>query len=389
MPTLLGITKYCSNNMVSNNKILNSFLLLGVISFMLISSIMSGIEMSSTYISAGFVFVLLVNTLLSSQLRVTGYMGIIVVALLGHLFATTDKITSVILMVSIMFLYEMMKQYDFSYKIVIYPFLLLVVIGFVFTLPQMLNSLLVAHANRSDLYEGIFINANSNAAFYLMAIMSAVLFLETPYLRNIFVVICIICVYSCGSRNGILCLFTSLLFYELLKSKYHRYTIGVFFLILLAAVFYLVFVEVTHSIDFKFMGKDGNSAGRSEQIIYIINHFSVNLFGYGKDVINGATVKLQGFVVHNFYVCSLYSSGIIIMAAYLYFIYNLFHKLCSLAAKAFLLSFNIYFFFEPGLCYYYAFINVFPIVIALLKYNEERMQIVLGENDKYCDYGYN
>ena len=111
MPTLLGITKYCSNNMVSNNKILNSFLLLGVISFMLISSIMRGIEMSSIYISAGFVFVLLVNTLLSSQLRVTVYMVIIVVALLGHLFTTTDKITSVILMVLLPVQLELLLQF--------------------------------------------------------------------------------------------------------------------------------------------------------------------------------------------------------------------------------------------------------------------------------------
>ena len=50
---------------------------------------------------------------------------------------------------------------------------------------------------------------------------------------------------------------------------------------------------------------------------------------------------------------------------------------------------NLYFFFEPGLCYYISFSNIFPIIVVLLKYNEEKMQTELGENDKYCDYGYN
>ena len=61
----------------------------------------------------------------------------------------------------------------------------------------------------------------------------------------------------------------------------------------------------------------------------------------------------------------------------------------TIAILPFLLSFNLYFFFEPGLCYYISFSNIFPIIVVLLKYNEEKMQIELGENDKYCDYGYN
>ena len=77
------------------------------------------------------------------------------------------------------------------------------------------------------------------------------------------------------------------------------------------------------------------------------------------------------------------------MGGYIYFVCNLFNRLRSDVAKSFLLSFNLYFFFEPGLCYYISFTNIFPIIIALLKYNEERMQIEIGENDKYCDYGYN
>ena len=92
------------------------------------------------------------------------------------------------------------------------------------------------------------------------------------------------------------------------------------------------------------LGKGGDSAGRSQQVIYIINHYSVNLFGYGKNIINMATVKLQGYAVHNLWVSSLYSSGLLIMGGYIYFICNLFNRLKSDVAKSFLLSFNLHFF---------------------------------------------
>lgn len=121
------------------------------------------------------------------------------------------------------------------------------------------------------------------------------------------------------------------------------------------------------------MGKGGDSAGRSQQVVHIINNYSINLFGYGKNVINMATVKLQGYAVHNFWVSSLYSSGLLIMGGYIYFICNLFNRLKSDVAKSFLLSFNLYFFFEPGLCYYISFSNIFPIIVVLLQDNQERL----------------
>lgn len=375
--------------MFSNNVSINSSLLLVLSSMLFLPILLTSKTDFFTYASSAAAIVLLINTMLAYSFRLNKYSVFMIVAFLLHLFFTPDKFTTVLFMVTNLFLFEVLKQYDFSYKYVIYPFLAFTFVSFIVTIPQFFNVLHVGQLNRSLLYEGLTTNANSNSTLYLLTIMSSLLFIRTPYLRKILIGISLLCIIASGSRNGILSLFTAIWFYYVLNSKFRKWTLCSFFVLLFMFTVYLVFIEATKTVDFAYMGKGGDSAGRSQQVIYIINHYSVNLFGYGKNIINMATVKLQGYAVHNFWVSSLYSSGLLIMGGYIYFICNLFNRLKSDVAKSFLLSFNLHFFFEPGLCYYISFSNIFPIIVVLLKYNEEKMQIELGENDKYCDYGYN
>ena len=300
--------------MFSNNISINSSLLL-VLSIMLFLPILLTSKSDFfTYASSAAAIVLLINTMLSYSFRLNKYSVFMIVAFLLHLFFTPDKLTAVLFMVTNLFLFEVLKQYDFSYKYVIYPFLAFTFIAFIVTIPQFFNVLLVGQLNRSLLYEGLTTNANSNASLYLVTIMSSLLFIKTPYLRKILIVISLSCIIASGSRNGILALFTTLGFYYVLNSRFQKWTLCSFFVLLLMFTLYLVFIEATKTVEFNYMGKGGDSAGRSQQVIYIINHYSVNLFGYGKNIINMATVKLQGYAVHNFWVSSLYSSGLLLWA---------------------------------------------------------------------------
>lgn len=327
----------------------------------------------NTYACAGTVLMLLFNTILSCNYKISRFASFMLVAMVLHFFLTPDKVTAVFLMVSNLLLFEIMKQYEFSYKIVIYPFLCIALFAFILTLPQLLHVIFESHVSRSTLYEGIFYNSNSASSYYIVVVLCTLLFVKTPYLRLLFLAISLLIIVASGCRSGLLTLFTASLFYILLKSKFHKFTIYVFFFLLFAFTYYLVFIEGTSAISFDYMGKGGDSAGRSAQIIYIINKYSVNLFGYGKNIINADSVKNQGFAVHNFWICSLYSSGLIILLGYTYFMCKLFYSVKSHVAKAFLLSLNLAFFFEPGVCYYISFSNIFPIVVVLLQEGQEQV----------------
>lgn len=358
--------------MLSNNVNVNSMLLVLALAFMLIPSTLDSKESIFFYISLGFCCILLLNTVITAYFRFSRYMVIMFSIFFAHWLFTPDNLLQVSLFVTTMLLFEILKIYDFSYKYIVYPFLAFSAIGFVITLPDMLSALVSVNVGRGDLYKGLYNNANTTSTMSMIVAMSAFLFLKTTYIKKIFISCALISVLATGCRGGILSLCMCVIFYLLLKRKKQKLAFFIFLLFLVVAFLYMVLIEAQHLMDFNYMGKGADSAGRSLQILYVINHFSLNLFGHGKDVINNAVVSKEQFVIHNLYVNSLYSQGLLIVLAYFYYLYHFFAQLTSLIGKAFLLSFHISFFFEPGYCFYYSISIVLVNVLLALKNSDEK-----------------
>ena len=357
---------------MSNNVVLNSFLLLLALVFMLIPVMVDSKENLCFYISLGFSVALLLNTVVALSFKISYYIIIMSILFFAHWLFTPDKLMTVILFFVTMLLFEIVKQYEFSYKYIVYPFLAFSAIGLILTLPDLLSSITEVHLSRSTLYEGLYTNPNTTSEMYLIVIMCTLLFIKTPYLRKVFVFSSIVCIFATGCRNGLLCLALFLFLRWMLEKTSPKRVFILFLIILLSVFIYMVFIESQHIIDINYMGKEAGSSGRSAQIIYVINHFSLNLFGHGRDVILNAIVSKEHYAVHNFYVHSIYSSGALIVLGYFYYIYDVYKKLSSIVAKAFMLTFHFSFFFEPGLCYYYSISVVLVNVILSLKFIEER-----------------
>ena len=92
------------------------------------------------------------------------------------------------------------------------------------------------HLSRSTLYEGLYTNPNTTSEMYLIVIMCTLLFIKTPYLRKVFVISSIVCIFATGCRNGLLCL-ALFLFLRWMLEKTSPKRVFILFLIILLSVF--------------------------------------------------------------------------------------------------------------------------------------------------------
>ena len=356
----------------------NNILLFLMCVSMLISAVWNG-EVMLSYLTCFFSAYLVVIALLNGRTLLSRFLLGMTIVLCLHFLVTSDKITSVVICITMLFLYESIAKGIYSVKVILYVFLIFFLVGFILTFPDFLHSLLVVHTDRSSLYGPFFYSANIYAAFCLMTLMCVILFMKPSKIKLILTILLILNVYSTGSRNGMLFIITSICFYILHKSKYAKYSYAVFILLLLMATYYLFFIEMSTTVDFTVMGKEANSAGRANQIRYVINNFPLTLLGCGKEFIDMSIMRVSnGFLVHNFYINSLYALGIMPLLGYMYYIFKVWKSLPGIVAKSFLLAFSVYFFFEPGICYYLIFWNVMPIVIILLS-----KQLPEGEGNNF------
>lgn len=344
----------------------NTILLFLLCVSMLLSTVLNTNVDWFLYLACFFSVCLVARGLFSGRVKFSTYLVVMVIILCLHFMVTSDKITTMILCLITLFLYEAISNEQYSEKVVLYIFLIAFLAGFVLTFPGFLTSLLIVHTDRSDYYQSFFHNSNTYSAFCLMTLMCVIMFMKPSKVKLILTILLIFNIYASGSRNGLLFLITSVCFYFFHRSKYAKYSYALFILFLLMATYYLFFIEMSSSIDFTVMGKSANSAGRALQIIYVINEFPLKLLGCGKDIIDMSINKMGNYSIHNFYINSLYSFGILPLLGYLYYIFRIWKTLPHIVAKSFLLAFNIYFFFEPGTCYYLLFLNVMPMIIILL-----------------------
>ena len=288
-----------------------------------------------------------------------------------HYLTTPDKLTTMVNMIMTLLLYETLQRASINVTGTMVTVFAVFLISYIMTWNEMLTSLLTTHTGRMGLYDGIFQNSNTNGGFSLFTFFLAVLFCNNKTVRNIFILLTVTSILASGSRNAILCFVLFFVFLFIQKSRIKRFTFASFVVFLLLLIYYLLYIELNHDVDFNIMGKEANSAGRSEQINMVIAAFPLGLFGNGKDVVDSFTIGLTGYSVHNFYVNSLYSMGIFILVGYFAYIFRLYRNALSSEARAALLAANIFFFFEPGVCFYPQMLNVYPLLIVIMKMNQD------------------
>ncbi len=350
----------------------NTLLLSCIMGILSVMAMLKFSNMVVLTVLAAFVAILFFVNIPFSIKKFSDLTYILLLCFLVHFFTTGDRATTLVVLILTVLLYETVKNASFSVKPLIILSGIFLIINYFWSFNDMLSSIQGEHSSRADFYKGFFLNANTNAAFYVFTFFLFILFCKNKKVNWVVTFFVLISIWATGSRGAMLCLVLFVLFYIIIKKGREILPFWLFIGILVAAFLYLFIFEVNSNLDLTFMGKEANSAGRSEQIVSTILHFPINLFGNGKDAVEDYSMRLFDFPVHNFYVSSLYSLGIIIFVCYFIFVLGIYKELQSKEAKAAWIALNAYFFFEPGICYYLVFLNSYPTILILLKLSEEK-----------------
>ncbi|MCS2894132.1 hypothetical protein NXY11_03285 [Parabacteroides faecis] len=146
------------------------------------------------------------------------------------------------------------------------------------------------------------------------------------------------------------------------KQKYFPLLILLF---LSSSLYYMIVIEpyLVNLYLFNLFGKTEGSTGRALQILFVIQNFDINLWGYGRSLINDAVTDELSYVIHNLYINTLYAMGLLYFLFYLYFISRFYIYLKNYESRVFLLSFHVYFFFETGVAFGFALNYFLPMII--------------------------
>ena len=110
------------------------------------------------------------------------------------------------------------------------------------------------------------------------------------------------------------------------------------------------------------------------QVLYIVENFDINLWGYDK-LINEASMDVLNYPVHNFYVTTLYAFGLSMFLFYMYFVYKIYFMLKVYESQVFLLCFHVYFFFEPSWAFCVQLNYLLPMLIIAGSYRYLKQDI--------------
>ena len=301
----------------------------------------------------------------------TTFLCILCIYFAFHLFIAQSSPISIGLILANILLYICITQIKLSHKsitkILICIFILNIIIGY--------NEIITSFISPKygDTFSGIFQNSNTNGLFASCVLVLTLLFVDSPKKRYCIIGLFLIYLFTCKSRNVLLFCITSFGFYQVLKSKYSKYTIPLFLLFVFFSMYYLMVIELReYSANIELFGKKAESAGRSVQILITTKHFDLSLFGEGVEIPNKYSIAKTNYAIHNLYINSIYSMGIIYMILYIFFIYRyIYSKLKSNIAKSFLLSFHIYYMFEPGTAFSTG-MGSLALLTIILKINQEQ-----------------
>ena len=217
-----------------------------------------------------------------------------------------------------------------------------------------------------DYFSGFFDNSNTFAAYSTVVFSATFIFIDNRWVRWFIAVVFLVMLFAHHSRNTLLFVLLSFVFNYLFVKGKGRFVPWLFFAIIGVALLFLFIIEPKFATtDFVLFGKEANTAGRSEQVLSVVNHFNVTWFGVGADAITKYSIAINNYAVHNAWINTLYSMGILYFVLYGLFIRKIYMSILPLA-RSFLLGFHVYSFFEPGLFFSILMISSFPIIVVII-----------------------
>lgn len=232
-------------------------------------------------------------------------------------------------------------------------------------------------------WKSIFYNSNIASVFICSVFCATYLFLKNKLLIVLSFVLTVGGLLACKSRNALLffLIVNFFLFFKPWCHKRQKYFPFIVCFFLLAILYYMIVIEpyLVNVSFFNLFGKSEGSTGRAFQILFVIQNFDSNLWGYGRSLINEAVTDEVSYVIHNLYINTLYAMGWAYFLFYLYFVYRFYNYLQTYESRIFLLSFHVYFFFETGIAWGFALNYFLPmLIIAYSSINYNRDFIIPG-----------
>lgn len=319
-----------------------------------------------SYIQLGLMFLFVVLSMRHKKQKIDNDNYLLVALLFSFLFHgifTSEKISTLVIYFSTVVFYYKLLYTKLDYRYFFYPFLILFTVTYILTFEDLYRAFTYSSVN--DLFTGLFLNSNTNSFFAICFFSSVLMFLEKGKCRNVLLILSVIYILACGSRNALLFIFLLFAFLYIGNNpRYDPYRFVAFLIVILLLFVYLLVFEMNSEVDFVVFGKEANSAGRAQQIDFVISNFQLNLFGHGKDIVNGTVASEMVYAVHNFYISSVYSTGALAMFLYFVYLKRFYDRLEHNMSKSFLMAVHVYFFFEPGLSFYISFINMVPFILV-------------------------
>ncbi len=217
-----------------------------------------------------------------------------------------------------------------------------------------------------DYFSGFFENSNTFAAFSTVVLSATFLFVKNQLIRRLVLGVFLVMLFAHHSRNTLLFILVFLVFHFLFLRGKGRLVPWLFLLIVGGALLYLIVIEPNIATSgFTLFGKKADTAGRSAQVLSVVNHFDIRWFGNGLDTIGKYAYRVNHYALHNAWINTLYSMGLVYSILYGFFVKKIYQSIPN-DSKAFFLSSHIYFFFEPGLFFSILMVSSFPIIIAII-----------------------
>lgn len=284
-----------------------------------------------------------------------------------HFILSESNLLNVVNLLSVFLLYTILPYIKIDFKLFRNTLISIFLILIVFKIPDLINSLV--SSNYYDAFKGFFRNSNSLGVFTSTILFFTLLNKNKKWYSYLIIGFLFVCIIASKQRASILLLVVSLIFYMILnyRALNKKILFFSFWIVLIVVGFFMIRSEVIQGQNdqFAIMGK-GGSAGRADQIFLVFQNYDINLFGYGRGVVNGFVNNDTTYSIHNTYVGSLFDYGLLLLVFFILYIYNVFSQLNSTIKKSFLFGFLTLFFFEPFMIFTDNILVNLPIISLLI-----------------------
>jgi len=285
-------------------------------------------------------------------------------------FSKEESIPTMLITIALFFLYLRLPYVRVNYNIFWISLFGFLLIQIIFFFPDFLVAL--SHPTRDTAFNGFFASANG-PAFLALCCIPVYFKIKKKTIKYFIAIIILLYVYACNSRGVMLSLIAFLINCYILKKgcKWYWPFIIISMVMIVSMVYMLVIEPTLVYSDGTLMGKTRDSAGRSDQILLVTEQFSVTWFGLGSDVVNNFVMAETTYGIHNMWLNTLYSMGVIYTLFYIVYIKYIYNKINSLPMKSLFLAYQLCFFFEPGRAFELLYSHFIAMSSILLFLSEE------------------